>query len=194
MTFSGPRHSFCRNGAGPFVALLNAEKYPMAAESSIATPDAPVDLHGKDLVITRVFDAPRRRVWQAWTEAEHLARWFAPRTSSVRIVTGDARPGGTLHFCHRYANGDEVWVKGTYREVDEGARLVLDGGFSDAAGNFVERPGFFGQTRIAVTFADEAGGTRVTIRQSGLDADRGESQGWREQLDRLAGHLATSGG
>src|SRR5215212_5916962 len=143
----------------------------MSIEDTIATPDPAGDLHGQDLVITRTFAAPRELVWRAWTSAEHLTHWFAPSGATVRVVAADARPGGTLHFCHHLGNGDDVWVRGVYREVDAPRRLVIDGGFSDARGNEVERPGFFHQTRIAVTFAQEPGGTRVTIRQSGLGAD-----------------------
>jgi len=156
--------------------------------SSAAAPSSPGD-PGEELVITRAFAAPRELVWRAWTVAEHLSRWFAPHGATVEVVTADARPGGTLHFCHHLAGGEDVWVKGVYREVEAPRRLVIEGGFSDAQGNARERPGFFHQTRMAVTFDEEPGGTRVTIRQ-GLDADRGESEGWREQLDRLAGYLA----
>lgn len=162
----------------------------MSIQQTLAGPDASAGLHGQDLVITRTFAAPRELVWRAWTGAGHLSRWFAPHGATVEVITAEAWPGGALHFCHHLGNGEDVWVKGVYREVDAPRRLVIDAGFSDAEGNRRERPGFFHQTRIAVTFDEEPGGTRVTIRQGGLDADRGESQGWREQLDRLAGYLA----
>ncbi|HET7464995.1 MAG TPA: SRPBCC domain-containing protein [Longimicrobium sp.] len=160
--------------------------------TSPATPVAR-DESGEELVISRTFAAPRELVWRAWTGAEHLSRWFAPHGATVEVVAADARPGGTLHFCHHLAGGEEVWVRGVYREVDAPRRLVIEGGFSDAEGNERERPGFFHQTRMVVTFTEEPGGTRVTIRQ-GLDADRGESRGWSEQLDRLAGYLAEIAG
>jgi uncharacterized protein YndB with AHSA1/START domain len=162
----------------------------MSIETSRAAAAPSAGEPGDDLVITRTFAAPRERVWRAWSSAEHLSHWFAPHGATAEFVAADVRPGGALHFCHHLGNGDDVWVKGVYREVDAPRSLVIDAGFSDSEGNQRERPGFFHQTRIAVTFADAPDGTRVTIRQSGLGADRGESQGWSEQLDRLAGYLA----
>lgn len=162
----------------------------MSSESSVASSYPAVDLHGEDLVLTRVFAAPRERVWRAWTQAEHFARWFGPHGTTLPFCTLDARPGGVIHFQHCHANGDEVWVKGVYREVAAPERLVFDAGFSDAGGNEQERPGFAKTMRITVTFADEPGGTRVSIRHAGLRVDQGESQGWAESLERLDGLLA----
>lgn len=164
----------------------------MSIESHSAAVTLPDAAPGVELMITRDFAAPRELVWRAWTRAEHLSHWFAPHGATVEVVTADARPGGTLHFCHHLPVGKDVWVKGIYLEVVAPRRLVIEAGFSDAQGNERARPGFFHRTRIDVTFDERDGGTRVTLRQM-LDADRGESQGWREQLDRLAGYLAELG-
>ena len=53
----------------------------------------------KPFEISRVFDAPRERVWQAWTEAEHLKKWWGPKGFTVTHCTVDLRPGGTMHYC-----------------------------------------------------------------------------------------------
>ena len=162
----------------------------MSNESSVASTWPAVDLKGEDLVLTRVFAAPRERVWRAWTQAEHFARWFGPHGTTLPFCTLDVRPGGVIHFQHCHANGDVVWVRCVYREVVEPERLVFDGGFSDADGNEQVRPGFARTMRITVTFSDEPGGTRVSIRHAGLRVDQGESQGWAESLERLDGLLA----
>lgn len=154
--------------------------------SSLTTLHPPVDLHGQDLVFTRVFDAPRERVWRAWTEAEIFARWFGPHGTTLPHCTLDARPGGEIRFLHRHANGDEVWVKGVYAQVAAPERLAFDVGFSDADGNELERPGFARASRISVTLSEHPRGTEVTLRHAGLVVDQGESAGWRETLDRLA--------
>jgi uncharacterized protein YndB with AHSA1/START domain len=162
----------------------------MSGETTIMAALPPVDLHGQDLVFTRVFAAPRERVWQAWTQAEHFSRWFGPHGTTLPFCTLDVRPCGQLRFHHQHANGDSVWVKGVYREVAAPARLVFDAGFSDAAGNDQPVPGFAERTTITVELADDPGGTLVTVRHAGLKVDQGESQGWAESLERLAGHLA----
>ena len=165
----------------------------MASENSGAASTHPaVELHGADLVHTRVFAAPRERVWRAWTQPEHFARWFGPHGATMPVLTMDVRPGGVLHFQHRHATGEDVWVRGVYREVAAPERLVFDAGFSDADGNERERPGFAQGMRITVAFADDPGGTRVSIRTAGLEVDQGESQGWTESLERLAELLDAS--
>lgn len=163
----------------------------MSSENNtVATPYPAVDLHGQDLVFTRVFNAPRERVWRAWTEPEHFSRWFGPHGTAIPFCTMDVRPGGVLRFQHVHASGEEVWVKGVYREVAAPERLVFDGGFSDAEGNDVARPGFVHTMRITITLAEHPDGTLLTARHSGLSVDQGESEGWTQSLERLAGLLA----
>ncbi len=147
---------------------------------------------GGELVVSRVFDAPRERVFRAWTDPDAFAHWFGPRGTTLPHCRLDARPGGEIHFLHRHADGTDVWVRGTYREIVEPERLVLDFHFSNEAGERVERPGFNTDTRVAVTVAEEPAGTKVTLRQTGLVSDQGEMQGWTEALDRLAEILAPS--
>ena len=155
-----------------------------ATGTATAEPDAPV------LAFTRVFPAPRALVWKAWTEPEHFARWFGPHGSTVELCRMDVRPGGLLHFCHRFADYPDVWVRGVYAEVAAPERLVFTATFSDPDGSVVERPGFARETRIAVALAEVPGGTEVTIRHAGLASDQGEVQGWNEGLDRLRALLA----
>lgn len=144
------------------------------------------------LVITRVFAAPRALVFRAWTQADHFARWFGPRGSTLPFCVIDARPGGTLHFCHRFHDHADVWVRGTYDAVAAPERLAFTCFFSDPAGARVPRPGFPDEMRIDVAFAEHPEGTEVTLRQTGLVRDQGEVQGWREALDRL--HELLAGG
>lgn len=160
--------------------------------------DATVLMEEREMVITRVFDAPRELVFSAWTEPERLKRWWAPDGASTPFFSVDLRPGGTFVFCLRLPWGDH-WVRGVYREVVPPERIVYDSWFADAEGNPVP-PAHYGlsaehphQTRVAVTFAERDGKTTVTLRQA-LPAsvpERGDTgQGWREMLDRLAAELA----
>jgi uncharacterized protein YndB with AHSA1/START domain len=163
-----------------------------AAASSESTATTSVGWDGGELVMTRVYPAPRALVFRAWTEAEHFAQWFGPHGTTLPVCELDARPGGSLHFLHRHADGLDVWVGGEFHEVAPPERLAFGTWFSDATGGRVERPGFNLESTITVTFAEHADGTRVTIRQTGLLSDQGEVQGWTETLDRLSQHLKES--
>lgn len=143
-----------------------------------------------DLVLTRVFAAPRELVFRAWTEREHFTRWFGPKESTMPFCRMDARPGGALHFQHHHPGYEDVWAAGVYHEVAAPERIVLVMWFSDAEGSRVERPGFPREMTFTVTLAEHPEGTRMTIRHAGLERDQGEVQGWTEGLDRLAGLLA----
>src|SRR3989442_10101042 len=82
----------------------------------------------KGITITRVFDAPRRRVWQEWTEPERFADWFGGSASEVPLATVsmDVRPGGSWRLTMFADPGrGEIHWKGEYREVVEPERLVF---------------------------------------------------------------------
>lgn len=135
---------------------------------------------------TRVFDAPRERVFECWTRAEHLAHWFGPAGFSIHSCEADPRPGGRFRLCMRSPKGHDHWVHGTYLEVVVPERLVIQCFADDAHG--VQRL----EETITVHLADEAGRTRLTLRAvaggAGPEAAamlKGMEQGWSETLDRL---------
>jgi uncharacterized protein YndB with AHSA1/START domain len=163
-----------------------------AAASSGGTASTQVGWQGAELVLTRVFQAPRELVFRAWTDPEHWAQWFGPHGSTLPFCRLDARPGGTLHYQHHFPDYPDVWIRGTYSDVAPPERLAFTCHFSDEAGGRVDRHGFPGEMTIAVAFAEHPDGTEVTIRQTGLVTDQGEVQGWMETLDRLASLLAVS--
>src|SRR5882724_8034473 len=71
----------------------------------------------QEVLITRVFDAPRELVFKAWTDPEHLMRWYAPRGCTTHFLKLDFHQGGTFHSCIRIPEGHECWCKGVYREI-----------------------------------------------------------------------------
>jgi uncharacterized protein YndB with AHSA1/START domain len=156
----------------------------MAARSSAALESAE-----RELVITRVFDAPRSLVWKAWAEPERMACWAGPRGFTVTACEIGSRPGETFRMTMRSPEGTEHRVRGIYHEIIEGERLVYTWAWVDADGN----PGH--ETLITITFADKGAKTRLTLHQSifesvgARDAHRG---GWDSSLDCLAEYLATA--
>lgn len=146
----------------------------------------------KELVITRVFDAPLDLVWRAWTEPALLARWWGPRGFSNPRCELEAKPGGRMHIDMRHDRDGAVYpMTGTVREAVREERLVFTNNALDAAG----APMIEGLT--TVTFERQGGRTKVTVRATiskattdGLAALEGMEQGWNESLDKLAEELA----
>jgi uncharacterized protein YndB with AHSA1/START domain len=145
---------------------------------------------GQDLVITRIIDAPRQRVWEAWTRQEHLVQWWGqPKDATMPFAKLDFRVGGFFHYKVELPEGRVVWGKKVYREITEPERLVFDDYYSDEQGNQVvtaESPHMV----VTATFADREGKTELTVRHAGIGAGTGGTmdqykQGWSECLDRL---------
>lgn len=151
----------------------------------------------RELVITRVVDAPRDLVFKAWTEPERLMRWYGPKGFTMPYCKIDLRPGGTFHCGMRSPEGREHWEKGTYLEIVPPERIVYTDILSDAEGNTID-PAQFGmndwpaETVVTVTFAEHEGKTKITLHQTILESvakRTGAHRAWLEALDRLAEDL-----
>jgi uncharacterized protein YndB with AHSA1/START domain len=121
----------------------------------------------KEFTITKVLNAPRDLVFQAWTEERHLARWWGPKGLSLSVAKLDVRPGGTFHYRMQTSEGHVMWGKFVYREIVAPERIVFVNSFSDAEGNIIPPP--FEDpwpTEIVntVTLTEENGRTTVTLR------------------------------
>jgi uncharacterized protein YndB with AHSA1/START domain len=141
--------------------------------------------------ITRSFDAPRERVWAAWTTPEQLGRWFGPRGVATTVLRFDLRPGGGLHARMESPDGSGMFARFDYREVAAPAKLVWEHGFADAAGDFTDSP--FGgpwprRLLTTVLFAEEDGGrTRVTLTWSPLEATAEEEAAFAAMMESMTG-------
>ena len=91
----------------------------------------------RELVITRVFDAPCALVWQAWTEPEHVMRWWGPEHFTAPVCQLDFRVGGSYLFCMQAPDGQCFWSTGVYKEIVPLQRIVYSDSFADEAGNIV---------------------------------------------------------
>src|SRR6185295_16943789 len=92
---------------------------------------------GPEVVITRIFDAPRELVWKAWTEPERFMRWWGPKDFTSPMCEIDLRVGGRFLWCMRWPDGRDNYSTGQYDEIVPPARLVFTESFSDAKGNVV---------------------------------------------------------
>ena len=119
---------------------------------------------GCELVITRLIDAPRRLVFKAWTQPEHVACWWGPQGFITIHCEMDIRVGGSYRVGMRSPHGTEHWKRGVYREIVEPERIVFTFAWEDADGNAGR------ELLTTVIFAEEGTKTRLTLRQSEFDA------------------------
>jgi len=165
-------------------------------------PNTPVAASaGQGLVITRIFDAPRELVWKAWTNCEHLKRWWGPEHFTAPACKIDLRVGGKYLFCMRSPQGQDYWSTGVYREIVAPSRLAYTDNFADAQGNVVPAshyglPGEWpDEMLVTVTLEDLEGKTRMTMQHAGLPAGPMREMagaGWNGSFDKLADSLARS--
>ncbi len=152
----------------------------------------------RDLVIERVFDAPREQVWNAWTDPEQVKKWWGPEHFTAPSAEIDLREGGTYLYCMRSPDGRDYWSTGTYREIIPLERIVVTDSFADEQGNVVPAShygmgdDFPLEMRITITFEEVDGKTKLTLRHAGMPAgDMGDQAeaGWNQSLDKLAASL-----
>jgi len=153
----------------------------------------------QELIITRIFDAPRELVWKAWTDPERVKRWWGPKNFTAPVSKIDLRVGGTYLNCMRSPEGKDYWSTGVYREIVEPSLLVCTDSFADEKGNVIPAShyGMEGdwplELRISITFEETGGKTTMTLRHEGIPAGQMSElteAGWNESFDKLAEELA----
>ena len=145
----------------------------------------------RQIVITRDFDAPRELVFDAWTDARHLAKWWGPDGFGTTTHAIDVRPGGEWRFVMHGPDGRDYQNQITYLEVARPERIAYRHGGS---GEGQEDVNF----HTVVTFEEAGGKTRVTLRMTfptPEERDRaareyGAVEGGEQTLRRLAELLA----
>jgi uncharacterized protein YndB with AHSA1/START domain len=162
----------------------------------------------KGITIERVFDAPRKTVWRAWTEPEMAKRWWGPKGFTAPSIKIDLRVGGKYIFCMHGPAGSEfdkdLYSAGVYKEIVPMKKLVVSDYFSDAEGNKID-PTVYGMNAdmpeemdVVVTFEEAKGGkTKLTIEYPRPESEEkfqamlksGMEEGWNSSLDKLAQSL-----
>lgn len=113
----------------------------------------------RELVLTRLINAPREKVYRAWTDPELLKQWFAPKPYTTPVVEIDVRPGGSAYFVMRGPDGKDLPNRGVYLEVVPNEKLVSTDAYVKAW-EPSEKPFM----TMILTFEDEGGKTRYTAR------------------------------
>jgi uncharacterized protein YndB with AHSA1/START domain len=146
----------------------------------------------RELVLTRLIDAPREKLYRAWTNATLLKQWFAPLPWTPPHAELDVRQGGANLVVMRGPDGNEMPCRGVYLEVVPNERLVFTDAYT-AAWHPSEKPFM----TVILTFEDEGRKTRYTARvRHWTVADReahekmGFHQGWGQCADQLAALVA----
>jgi uncharacterized protein YndB with AHSA1/START domain len=146
----------------------------------------------RELMLTRLINAPREKVYRAWTDPELLKQWFAPLPYTTPVVELDVRPGGSALFVMRGPDGKDLPNRGVYLEVVPNQRLVSTDAYVKAW-EPSEKPFM----TLILTFEDEGGRTRYTARvRHWTVADRethekmGFHQGWGICTDQLTALVA----
>ncbi len=152
----------------------------------------------QELVIIRVFNAPRELVWKAWTDPEYFKQWWGPKDYTSPFCEIDLRVGGKYLNCMRSPEGQDYWSTGVYREIVPLERIVYTDSFADKDGNVVSAtyygmsPDFPLEMLVTVTFEEYEGKTKMTLKHTNLPAGEMSEQtgaGWNESFDKLAKSL-----
>lgn len=151
-------------------------------ETTLTTPS------DKEIVVTRVIDAPRELVFEAFTKPEHVTQWMLGRSGwTMPVCEIDLRPGGAWHFVWRKDDGSEMEMRGEYREIAAPERLVSTESWGSD----------WPETVNTLILTEEEGKTK--IEQSVLYPSKeardaalgtGMKDGMSLSFDRLAEHLA----
>ncbi|MBA3490434.1 MAG: SRPBCC family protein [Longispora sp.] len=137
----------------------------------------------QDIVITRMFDAPRELVFRAMTDPELIPSWWGPRKYKTIVDEAEIRPGGRWRFLNRDDEGNEYAFKGVYHDIDAPGRVVWTFEFEGAPGHV---------SLETMTLEEVDGKTKfvtVAVYQSVADRDAmvasGMQEGAMETYDRL---------
>lgn len=166
--------------------------------------NAPGNAGAEEFVTTRVFEARRELVWQAFTQAGHLEKWFGPKGFKVKVAKLELRPGGTFLYSMQAPDGKTMWGKWVYREIVAPEKLESVVSFTDEYGAPVRHPMAATwplEVLSTMILTEQGNNTLLTGRSVPINASQVErdtfkagfgsmTQGFNGTWDQLAGYLA----
>ena len=171
----------------------------MAARSNAAA-----ESDTREILISRVFNAPRDLVWKAFTEREHMARWWGIKGFTTSIIELDLRPGGIFLYRMRMPDGREMLGKWIYREIAAPQLLAVVHFTTDDTGKPIPNPfdpNLPPEMLTTSSFTEHEGRTTLTLRSVPINETRAQREafnkladamedGFNNSLDRLDEYLA----
>ena len=158
-----------------------------------------------DFVITRVFNAPRKLIFDAFTQPKHLAHWWGPKGMALEVINLDLRPDGIFHYGMKTPDGHEMFGVFKYIEIVSPEKIVFINAFADKDGNLIRAP-FNPLWPLEVynvwTLTEENGKTTLTLKGRPHNASDEENkmfeagmpsmqQGFGGTFDQLETYLET---
>ena len=146
-----------------------------------------------ELVINRVFELPKTKVWKAFTEPEEFKKWWGPKDFTCPSSKMEARVGGKYLNCMRGPDGKEYWSTGVVKEFVPEKKLVITDNFSDEKGNIKSAseygmPGDWPKELLITIELEEAdGATKLRLQHEGIPDEMYDEckKGWNESLDKI---------
>ena len=186
------RRTFVKAVAAFGVALAGSMRGIMDTD---AKPVTPTSANTHDMVITRQFDAPVERVWQAWIDAEDVKRWWGPKAFTAPVAEMDVCDGETSFVCMRSPEGQDLCNTWTYQKVVPHELLEFIQRFADEDGNAIDPVGLGlppeipAEVRHVVTFNELANDrTELTVTEYGYPVAwivEVSAAGMNECLDKM---------
>ncbi|WP_323756136.1 SRPBCC family protein [Roseivirga sp.] len=140
------------------------------------------DLANRTLTIEKTFDAPVQLVWDAWTQPEHILRWWAPNGMAIKVIQHDFKVGGKWKYSMPMPDGNEFISEGTYKEIEVLKKIVSSADFKPMTEN----------VELQIYFKADGGKTKFTFNVIHATAEYCKQQeemgfynGWGSALDRL---------
>lgn len=160
-----------------------------------------------ELVVSRLFQAPRERVWMAHVEADRIKRWWAPPGCGLEIRRFDFHPGGLFHYSMLVPEESRVWCRLLYCDIASPACLAALSSFSNEGGGIARAPfcdSFPLEVLSTVALASRNGDTLLTLALAPHGASEAEDaafdryrdsleRGYSASFDRLAAYLDDAG-
>jgi uncharacterized protein YndB with AHSA1/START domain len=156
-----------------------------------------------EFVTSRTYAVPRETLWKAWTEADRFAQWWGPKGFKAELHKFELEPGGICHYRLTSPQGQEIWGKFIYREIEPPRRLLFVSSFSDPDENVISHPmapDWPLRTLTEVIFEEKDGKTTVTVHWTPIDPTEKQRQafedgresmkgGWGGTFDKLGDYL-----
>lgn len=155
----------------------------------MSTNKTTTSTEGRDLILTRIIDAPPEKIFEAWTKPELMQQWFAPKPYTTTVVHNEVVPGGSCLIVMKSPEGQEIPCPSVYLEVVKNERIVSTDAFTKAW-EPAEKPFM----TVILTFEDQGGKTKYTARcrhWTIADREAHEKMGFHEGWAICAEQLAT---